>query len=81
MRIGSDGRPVLSAELMLVVDGIKKSTGTKANMPLRGIGPNGLLVRRQARIREGECSRQAPTRSWWARDFCGSSRGSRWARR
>ena len=53
VRIGSDGRPVLSAELMLVVDGIKKSTGTKANMPLRGIGPNGLLVRGQARIREG----------------------------
>lgn len=53
VRAGPDGRPLISAELMLVVDGVKKSSGTKANMPLRGIGPNGLLVRQQARIREG----------------------------
>jgi putative ABC transport system permease protein len=49
----ADGKPLISAELMLVVDGIKKSSGTKANMPLRGIGPNGLAVRSQVRMREG----------------------------
>jgi len=53
VRAGSDGRPLISAELVLIVDGIKKSTGTKANMPLRGIGPNGLLVRPQAKITQG----------------------------
>ena len=53
VRGGPDGRALISAELMLVVDGIKKSSNTKANMPLRGIGPNGLAVRRQVHLREG----------------------------
>lgn len=53
VRAAPDGRPLISAELVLIVDGIKKSTGTKANMPLRGIGPNGLLVRPQAKITQG----------------------------
>ena len=50
---GADGLPVVSGELLMVVDGIKKSSQTKANMPLRGVGANGLLVRKQAKIREG----------------------------
>ena len=50
---GPDGRPRISSELFVVVDGIKKSSGTKANMPLRGLGPEGLAVRKQARLREG----------------------------
>jgi len=49
----ADGQPLISAELMLVVDGIKKSSGTKANMPLRGIGPLGQAVRKQVRLKEG----------------------------
>jgi len=53
IKLGADAKPLISAELMLVVDGIKKSSGTKANMPLRGIGPNGLAVRSQVRLREG----------------------------
>lgn len=53
VRAAPDGRPLISAELVLIVDGIKKSTDTKANMPLRGIGPNGLLVRPQAKITQG----------------------------
>lgn len=53
VKAGPDGSPLVSSELMLVVDGIKKSSGTKANMPMRGIGPDGLLVRKQARIKEG----------------------------
>jgi putative ABC transport system permease protein len=53
IKLGTDGTPMISAELMLVVDGIKKSSDTKANMPLRGIGPNGLAVRSQVRLREG----------------------------
>jgi putative ABC transport system permease protein len=53
VRAGPDGRPLISAEMVMIVDGIKKSTGTKANMPLRGISPNGLLVRPQAKISQG----------------------------
>ena len=53
VRAGPDGRPLISGEMMFIVDGIKKSSRTKANMPLRGMGANGLLVRKQAHIREG----------------------------
>lgn len=53
VRAGPDGRPLISGEMLFIVDGIKKSTGTKANMPLRGMSANGLVVRKQARIREG----------------------------
>ncbi|WP_293525326.1 ABC transporter permease [Phenylobacterium sp.] len=53
VRAAADGGPLVSAELLLIVDGIKRSTGTKANMPLRGIGPNGLAVRQQVRLKEG----------------------------
>ncbi len=53
VKAGPDGSPLVSSELMLVVDGIKKSSGTKANMPMRGIGPDGLLVRKQAKITQG----------------------------
>ncbi|MFZ4602729.1 MAG: ABC transporter permease [Caulobacterales bacterium] len=48
-----DGSPRISKELYVIVDGIKKSSGTKANMPMRGIGPEGLAVRKQVRLREG----------------------------
>lgn len=50
---GPDGKPIISAELMLIVDGVKKSSGTKANMPLRGIGPLGQAVRKQVRLKAG----------------------------
>src|SRR5262245_28946480 len=35
---GPDGKPLVSPEIYLVVDGIKRASGTKANLPLRGIG-------------------------------------------
>ena len=41
----ADGKPLVSPELYLVVDGVKRSTGTKANLPLRGIGERGAAVR------------------------------------
>lgn len=50
---GPDGRARISKELYVIVDGVKKSSGTKANMPLRGIGSEGLAVRKQVRLREG----------------------------
>lgn len=40
-----DGSPLISAELYVIVDGVKRSTGTKANLPLRGIGTDGPALR------------------------------------
>lgn len=50
---GSDGKPLVSAELYLVVDGIKHSSQTKANLPLRGIGQEGAAVRTGITITAG----------------------------
>jgi putative ABC transport system permease protein len=48
-----DGKPLVSAELYLVVDGIKRSSQTKANLPLRGVGAEGTAVRKGIKIIEG----------------------------
>ena len=50
---GSDGKPLISPELYLVVDGLKRSTKTKANLPLRGIGEQGATLRKGIAIAEG----------------------------
>ena len=50
---GSDGKPLISPELYLVVDGLKRSTKTKANLPLRGIGAEGANLRKGVKITEG----------------------------
>ena len=50
---GPDGKPLVSAELYLTIDGIKRSSGTKANLPLRGIGPEGAAIRKDIRLIEG----------------------------
>jgi putative ABC transport system permease protein len=49
----ADGKPLISAELYLVVDGVKRSSQTKANLPLRGIGQEGAAVRKGIKIVEG----------------------------
>ncbi len=48
-----EGAPLISGELLVIVDGIKRSTGTNANMPFRGIGPEGLALRRGVTITQG----------------------------
>lgn len=48
-----DGRAMASGELLVIVDGVRRSTGTKANMPFRGIGQEGLALRRSVRITQG----------------------------
>jgi putative ABC transport system permease protein len=50
---GADGKPQTSGELYLTVDGIKRSTATKANLPLRGLGPQGAALRRGVAITAG----------------------------
>lgn len=48
-----EGRAVASGELLVIVDGLKRSTRTNANMPFRGISPEGLSLRRSVRITQG----------------------------
>jgi putative ABC transport system permease protein len=48
-----DGAPLVSGELLVIVDGVKRSTGTNANMPFRGIGPEGLALRRGVTVTQG----------------------------
>jgi putative ABC transport system permease protein len=50
---GGDGKPLVSPELYLVVDGIKHTTKTKANLPLRGIGEQGFALRKGITITAG----------------------------
>jgi putative ABC transport system permease protein len=51
------GGPVGSAELYVVVDGIKREGGTRANLPLRGIGPRGVQLREGVEIVAGRMFR------------------------
>lgn len=49
----ADGQPFYSAELYVVVDGIKKSSGTEVNIPMRGIAPIGFELRDRVDITAG----------------------------
>ncbi|MEL7185413.1 MAG: ABC transporter permease [Pseudomonadota bacterium] len=51
--VDENGDPIYSAELYVIVDGIKRSTQTEANIPMRGISPNGFALREQIEIVEG----------------------------
>src|ERR1017187_10289003 len=49
--------PLASAELFVIINLPKRSTGTDANVPLRGVEPAALLVRDKLKIIEGKPSR------------------------
>jgi putative ABC transport system permease protein len=48
-----DNRPIASAELYVIIDLNKRSTGTPANVPLRGVEPTAFDVRPDVKIAEG----------------------------
>jgi putative ABC transport system permease protein len=48
-----DNKPVASAELYVIIDRDKKTTGTAANVPLRGVEPTVLQVRNEVKITQG----------------------------
>ncbi len=48
-----NGQPFYSAELYVVVDGRKKSSGTEVNIPMRGISATGFDLRKNVSIAEG----------------------------
>ncbi|HZX79705.1 MAG TPA: ABC transporter permease [Lysobacter sp.] len=50
---GSDGRPLVSAELSQVVNLPTRADGTDANVQFRGVGPQAWLVRPKLKIAEG----------------------------
>ena len=52
VRRGAEG-PLASAELFVVVDVAKRSSGTVANVPLRGVQPAALAVHDRVRVVEG----------------------------
>jgi putative ABC transport system permease protein len=45
--------PMASAELFVIIDLLKRSTGTRANVPLRGVGPAAFGVRDHLIIEKG----------------------------
>jgi len=49
----TEGGPVASAELYVIVDLPMRSTGTEANVPLRGVQPAAFEVREQVRVVQG----------------------------
>jgi len=49
----SEGRPLVSGELYVIVDGIKRGSQSEANMPLRGVGPHAPDLRGNFTLVEG----------------------------
>jgi putative ABC transport system permease protein len=49
----ANGKPLVSPELFVVVDLPKRSTGTSANVPLRGVRPAAFALRPEVKIVEG----------------------------
>ncbi|QIL90701.1 FtsX-like permease family protein [Microbulbifer sp. SH-1] len=49
----TEGAPLVSPELYVIVDGLKKSSATKANIPLRGINTTGMAMRGNMQLVEG----------------------------
>lgn len=54
---GQDGKPLVSPELYIIVNGLKRATNTKANLPLRGIGQRGAELRKDIKISAGRMFR------------------------
>ncbi len=53
LEINTAGDIMASAELYVIVDGIKKTTGSKTNLPLRGLSPQGIAIRQNIQITQG----------------------------
>jgi putative ABC transport system permease protein len=75
-----NNRSIASSELYVLVDLNKRSTGTPANVPLRGIGPEALEVRNEVKIIDGRMFRfgtnEAIVGRAATRQFAGADLGS-----
>jgi putative ABC transport system permease protein len=52
-----DGRPLASAEIYVIVDGLRRSNGLRNNLPLRGLTAAGVALRHNIRIAQGRMFR------------------------
>lgn len=48
-----DGKPAASADMLVAVNLLRKENGTRAGLPVRGIGPEALAVRPELKLVEG----------------------------
>ncbi|AUN31114.1 ABC transporter permease [Niveispirillum cyanobacteriorum] len=75
-----DGNPLVSGELYVIVDGVRRSTGLKANLPLRGIGKDGAALRDGLTITQGRMfepgSNEIVVGEGLIREFAGFDLGS-----
>jgi ABC-type lipoprotein release transport system permease subunit len=55
--LAADGRPLLSKELMVVIDLSRKQTNAQSNVSVRGVSPHGLELRPGVRIVSGQAFR------------------------
>ena len=49
----AQGKPIYSAELYVIVDGIKRTSQTEANLPMRGISKAGFDLRENVQLLQG----------------------------
>ncbi|UTW55766.1 ABC transporter permease [Kordiimonas sp. SCSIO 12610] len=49
----NEGTPIYSGELYVIVDGYKKTNGSKVNIPMRGLSTDGFSLRDNVAITEG----------------------------
>ena len=54
----ADGKPILSPELYVLVDGKMKGKNASTNLPLRGVSPMAPLVRKSFKLEEGRMFRE-----------------------
>jgi len=53
VRKDADGKPIASAEAVVIVSLPQKKTGTKANVTLRGVGPKAMALRPEIKLVQG----------------------------
>ena len=52
-----DGRPLASAEIYVIVDGVSRADGLRNNLPLRGLSETGVALRHGIHVTEGRLFR------------------------
>lgn len=51
--LDADGKPLVSGELIILVNQPRRGTGESANLTIRGVTPNGMALRPEMKIVEG----------------------------
>jgi putative ABC transport system permease protein len=57
--VGSDGRPLVARECLVLVTLLRQDTGKRSNVAVRGIGPESMSMRSQVNLIEGRRPRPA----------------------